>query len=158
MATMRNGLETWLKQECADMGTDFSVADNIAVATTHALLQGNLQLSRQLHGGIGNLLAKYGIDDELKRLLADVSADINTEDSILAVSKMVKAARYIHKLALERVVECQCGKPGSKPIDLLTKKLGRPPSTEEWVEYGEHGWAEEAWKMHDEAEKAGQGG
>jgi hypothetical protein len=122
MATMRSGLQTWLKQECADKADNYlnGIYEVFGTKTVIGVL-----VSRELDKYFKNVptdksghITKYMND--LKVKLIDMGLLSPTVNKIFN-DAMDKGEGYLNALddvvqallinSTEQVVECQCGKP-----------------------------------------------
>ena len=112
MATFRNGLDTWLKQECATKADNLTVIFRLASSAATAAYRGDKALA---DNQIEAILARVETDlprnpkkePEIEQLGEWITDAYHGKE---VVSNMEKFAQMMHKLAFEKVIECQCGK------------------------------------------------
>ena len=143
MATMRNGLDTWLKNDCAEkaldlieygddiFGVDDVIMDDLVTENT------DYTNIRAKLGGLRTLINSMLSDSKINGFQSDqLLSKINVAEQYLTTGVNIKAGIFklhevlasIRVMALEKVVECQCGKHGiaigSRIRELLTNKPG----------------------------------
>ena len=129
MATMANGLKTWLKQDCVNAGEDIMSSLNV--------LEGLSNLQKYIHDpDVKEKLGTTGINGYIDLMTTDVSSRLHAAVGLMDDESKSKVTNYIaalkqfsdnkneleygnvlHELrgliikqSFERVVECQCGK------------------------------------------------
>ena len=125
MATFRNGLDTWLKQECATKADNLTVIFRLASSAATAAYRGDKALA---DNQIEAILARVETDlprnpkkePEIEQLGEWITDAYHGKE---VVSNMEKFAQMMHKLAFEKVIECQCGK--SKPSSVPGYYVGQ---------------------------------
>lgn len=136
MATMRSGLETWLKQECVGIGDSYQLAGNYALLAHLSLMDDNPLVALQYAENLQNQLDTLkpvpftgGDIEDIRRLMTSIMVgldspdifEVNTQVRIDVLDNLEKISQIIQKETLEKVVECQCGKQ-QEPMNMETLK------------------------------------
>jgi hypothetical protein len=121
MATMRNGLNTWLKQDCANIADKLLNHANIVDVTRDVAV--DYWHNNNLKGAYPAVTAqmpiiiesiKASIDkadlDDIKEIYSTIPLMLHDKGDIAKINdNLMKIAAIIEKCAIEKSVECQCG-------------------------------------------------
>lgn len=124
MAIMRDGLNTWLKQECADVGDKFIGISKLATAAAHEAIYGDASEYLSATKLRINMMVEQGLIPEIDNsaIVNLLTRASNKNDTSFYMQKI---SDVLTKLALEATVECQCGKDKPEKLqDLLQEFTG----------------------------------
>jgi len=110
MATMRNGLETWLKQECVNIADDLASISRLASAASMTSFNGDDRTTKSLINDVAirlETMASGVISDDDRRIIGNMIDDAEKEYN--QSNNMANISSIAHKLMIEKTVECQCG-------------------------------------------------
>lgn len=117
MGKMRNGLDTWLKQECADVADNLAVASSLVQRAAISAWNRENTIAGKAINNADLYLAGLNIPDDQLTELREAARLLDDSDTVDGtryneiVTKLEIGGSKLHRLSFEKVVECQCGKP-----------------------------------------------
>ncbi len=112
MSKMKSGLETWLKQECADIGGTYIAAGKTVSYALHEAIEGKIESVLDQLNTAKYMLSKYPDKENLKLKIDEMMLKLSGLKRIPTdmIDPISDISALMTKLALEETVQCQCGK------------------------------------------------